>query len=131
MNGKEKCRILREIRKQIALENDIRLVTEECTFKGECRGTCPKCESEVRYLEQQLEKRRSLNKKIALAGISAGLTLTMAGCAVIESIFDPDVITGIVPAPTEEVMLMGDVAFEEPIDGEIEPFDGIDEPTEE
>ena len=75
MNGKEKCRILREIRKQIALENDIRLVTEECTFKGECRGTCPKCESEVRYLEQQLEKSHDEQERLVQEKAAAAETL--------------------------------------------------------
>ena len=53
MNGKNKCKILKEIRKQIAAENDISYVTSECKHKGDCLGTCPKCEAEVRYLEQQ------------------------------------------------------------------------------
>ena len=62
MAGKEKCRLLKQIRAQIAAENDIDLVIEECTHKGECRGTCPRCESEVRYLEAELEKRRRMAK---------------------------------------------------------------------
>lgn len=75
MFGKEKCKYLREIRKKIALENDIALVTSECTFKGECKGTCPKCEAEVRYLEQELDKRKKLGKIVSIAG------LTIAGVA--------------------------------------------------
>ena len=83
MFGKEKCKYLREIRKKIALENDIALVTSECTFKGECKGTCPKCEAEVRYLEQELDKRRNLGKVITLAGLAlAGVASTslLASC---------------------------------------------------
>ena len=41
-------------RQAIADENDIPLVTRECTHQGTCSGTCPTCEQEVRYLEQQL-----------------------------------------------------------------------------
>ena len=52
--GKQTCKILKEIRKQIAAENDIKLVIEECTYQGDCLGTCPKCEAEVRYLEREL-----------------------------------------------------------------------------
>ena len=70
MNGKQKCRILKQIRQQIAEANDIELVVSECTHKGDCRGTCPRCEAEVRYLERELEKRRRLMKRVALAGIS-------------------------------------------------------------
>lgn len=111
MTGKEKCRILKDIRRQIALENDIQLVIEECSFKGECRGTCPRCESEVRYLEAELEKRRSLKKKIALAGISAGVVLGLSGCAVVDAVRDavlPDVV-GVMPTPPAENVIDGEV----------------------
>ena len=50
--GKQTCRILKEIRRQIAVANDIEFATSECRYKGDCLGTCPKCEAEVRYLEQ-------------------------------------------------------------------------------
>ena len=71
--GKQTCKILKEIRKQIAAENDIEFVTSECTYKGDCLGTCPKCESEVRYLERELEKRQRLGKAAMVAGLSVGL----------------------------------------------------------
>lgn len=80
MLGKQKCKILREIRQKIADENDIPYVTKECTHKGECRGTCPKCESELRYLEQQLAARQALGKKVAVAALCAGLALGAAAC---------------------------------------------------
>ena len=50
--GKEKCRILKQIRAEIARENDIEWVVSECKHKGNCKGTCPKCEQEVRQLEE-------------------------------------------------------------------------------
>ena len=71
--GKQTCKILKEIRRQIAAENDIQLVIEECTYKGDCLGTCPKCEEEVRYLERELEKRQRLGKVAMVAGLSVGL----------------------------------------------------------
>ena len=74
--GKQTCKILKEIRKQIAAENDIEFVTSECTYKGDCKGTCPKCESEVRYLERELEKRQRLGKAAMVAGLSVGLLST-------------------------------------------------------
>jgi hypothetical protein len=79
--GKEKCRILKQIRAEIARQNDIAWVVSECSHKGDCRGTCPKCEQEVRRLEVALARREALGKTIAVAGISAGLALTVAGCA--------------------------------------------------
>ena len=80
MNGKSRCKILKEIRRQIAESNDITFVTSECKYQGDCKGTCPKCEAEVRYLEQELEKRRKQGLSITLAGIATAVTLTAAGC---------------------------------------------------
>ena len=71
--GKQTCKILKEIRKQIAEENDIQLVIEECIYQGDCLGTCPKCEAEVRYLERELEKRQRMGKAAVVAGLSVGL----------------------------------------------------------
>ena len=71
--GKQTCKILKEIRKQIAAENDIKLVIEECTYQGDCKGTCPKCEAEVCYLERELEKRQRMGKAAVVAGLSVGL----------------------------------------------------------
>ncbi len=56
MHGKEKCRILQEIRKRIADENGIPYEITDCKYDGDCSGTCPKCESELRRLTEQLQK---------------------------------------------------------------------------
>ena len=69
---------MKEIRRQIAAANDIDLVVAECHYKGDCPGTCPKCEAEVRELEQALERRRMAGKAVSLLGISAGLLATPA-----------------------------------------------------
>ena len=78
--GKKTCKILKEIRQQIAEKNDIKFVTAECGFQGECKGTCPKCEEEVRYLENELRKRQQLGKVVTIAGISLGVAGTFAAC---------------------------------------------------
>ncbi len=72
-HGKNICKQLKEVRKRIAEENDIPLEIEECTYKGECRGTCPRCEAEVRYLEKSLAERISLGKVATVAGLALGL----------------------------------------------------------
>lgn len=74
--GKKTCKILKEIRAQIAKENDIAYVTSECKHQGDCAGTCPKCEAEVRYLEKELEKRAKLGKAVTVAGLAATITVT-------------------------------------------------------
>ena len=78
--GKQTCKILKEIRKQIAEENDIELVISECTYQGDCKGTCPKCEAEVRYLERELEKRQRMGKAAVFAGMSIGTLFAAASC---------------------------------------------------
>ncbi len=80
MKGKQTCKILKEIRKQIAAENDIKLVIEECTYQGDCLGTCPKCEAEVRYLERELEKRQRMGKAAVFAGMSIGTLFAATSC---------------------------------------------------
>ncbi len=77
-HGKNICNQLKEVRKRIAEENDIPLETEECTYKGECRGTCPRCEAEVRYLENALADRLRIGKVATVAGLALGLAATTA-----------------------------------------------------
>ena len=91
MNGKSKCKILKDIRRQIAADNDIEFVTSECKYQGDCTGTCPKCEAEVRYLEQELAKRQIAGKAVAVAGIAATILVSTAGCMSSTTMGDPRV----------------------------------------
>ena len=68
--GKSTCKLLKEVRREIARANGIPLAERECTHKGDCAGTCPYCEAEVRYLERELSKRKSLGRAVAVAGIA-------------------------------------------------------------
>ncbi|MBQ3216348.1 MAG: hypothetical protein IJB35_00840 [Oscillospiraceae bacterium] len=95
MNGKKKCKILREIRQKIASENDIPYVTSQCNFQGQCKGTCPKCEQELSYLEQQLAKRQQLGKLVTVSALALGLAVSTTGC-------EPPVLEGDVPYIFEE-----------------------------
>ena len=70
-NGKEVCKRLKKVRREIADANEIRLVQEECKHQGDCMGTCPKCEQEVRYLTEQLSLRKRLGKAVSIIGIAA------------------------------------------------------------
>lgn len=71
--GKHKCKQLKTVRKLIADENGIPLKQKECTYDGPCRGTCPYCEAEMRYLERVLTDRVRLGKVATVAGLSLGL----------------------------------------------------------
>ena len=68
--GKSTCKVLKEVRRKVADANGIPLQERECTHMGDCAGTCPYCEAEVRYLERELTKRRALGKAVAVAGIA-------------------------------------------------------------
>ena len=65
---------MKGIRRKIAEENDIKLDIPECTYEGECRGTCPRCEWEVQYLEKTLFERMKLGKIATISGLALGLS---------------------------------------------------------
>lgn len=73
-HGKQTCKILKQIRQQIAIENDLFYVTSQCKHKGDCAGTCPTCEAELRYLEEQLATKHVSGKAVAVLGIALGIT---------------------------------------------------------
>ena len=126
MTGKDKCKILKEIRAEIAKKNDIEWVVKECTHQGECKGTCPRCESEVQKLERELELRRKIGKAVAIVGIStaclAGLTACHSGRGGDDLAGMIDVIEQPVDPNGEPYQLDGDVAYPddvEVLDGEV------------
>jgi len=81
--GKDICKTLKRIRKEVADANEIVYKPRECHHQGPCRGTCPACEAEVRYLEQQLSLRQRLGKAVAVAGIAmSALNVHAQGTAV-------------------------------------------------
>ena len=62
-NGKDICKQLKDIRQQIASENDIPLEVHECHYDGPCNGTCPR------------------RGKLSKAALVAGVTLSLAASA--------------------------------------------------
>lgn len=121
--NKAKCERLKQIRKQLADRIGVDLHQSECTYRGECKGTCPKCAHEEKQLNQALAA-----KGMLVAGL-ATLSLGLAGCGnqygdlegEIETIGSEaessEMIgsesTDITEAGTEEVIeLEGDVVYE-------------------
>lgn len=74
-NGRLICHQLKELRRDIAIENGISLQQEACTYTGQCDGTCPRCDAEVRYLEERLAQRLRLGKAATVAGLAIGLAV--------------------------------------------------------
>ena len=123
MLGKQKCKILKEIRQRIADENDIPYITRECTFQGDCSGTCPRCESELRYLESQLALRSSMKKSVTVAALCAGMALATAGCSSVT--LSPNGTS----ANTEETELSGEVPYDYTGDNTDERTESVDGST--
>ena len=114
--GKRTCEVLKAVRLEIAKANDIQYAPRECHHEGPCAGTCPACEAEVKYLEQQLQVRRMLGRAVMVTGIAVGLTsLTACGQNKLPNGCDND---------STETELAGDVAD---VDGMME----MPEPEEE
>ena len=119
MNSKEKCKTLKDIRKSLADSLGIDLKQTECTFEGECSGTCPKCKQEENILNSAL-----LKKGAVILG-TAVLTTSLAACTPQESlsgniqqqepptIETPSDIAGDMQPPSTEApeRLEGDVAI--------------------
>ena len=75
--GRSTCKLLKSIRQQIADANGIRYQPKECQHKGDCAGTCPACEEEIRYLERELKARKGNGFGMKVAGIAAGICATV------------------------------------------------------
>jgi|GEM_PF-68534 len=81
--GKSTCKLLKDIRQQIADANGISYQPKECHYEGDCAGTCPACEAEIRYLEAQLRERKRKGWGMKVAGLAAGLcvaTVPLTSC---------------------------------------------------
>lgn len=102
-HGRNICRQLKQLRRDIADQNGIELHQEECTYKGHCDGTCPHCDAELQYIERELVRRQGLGK----AAIVAGTVLTMASVQTAQA--QEPVIMGKPAGPIEEPVGQGAV----------------------
>lgn len=122
--GRHICNTLKSVRKKIADANDIKYEPKECHHEGDCAGTCPACEAEVRYLENELNKRSSIGKKVAVVGIAMGMA-SLASCGVGRIIQPP--LAGIPVVPTDpqpQHLQAADSTATPPDIDEIEPLMG-------
>ena len=93
-HGKHICNQLKAIRLDIARANGIKYAPRECHHEGDCSGTCPACESEMRYLEREIARRRANGKAAIVAGVSLGLmSFTASSCNQLNKAGD-DVLQG-------------------------------------
>ena len=88
--GKSTCKLLKSIRQQIADANGISYQPKECQHKGDCTGTCPACEEEIRYLEGELKARKGNGFGMKVAGIAAGICATVMPMTAAAQAVKPD-----------------------------------------
>ena len=67
------CEQLKAIRSEIAKANDIDYTPSVCNYQGICRGTCPACEAERSYIEQELSLRQKAGKAVKIVGLASSL----------------------------------------------------------
>ncbi len=133
--GKSTCRELKRIRKMIAEQNNIPLEDSECHYEGDCAGTCPKCDAEVRFLENALRKSKQLGKVVTLSGAALAFSAcgnqapvetqspyTVDSADVVMQIDSTDTDTLKIPPPPDELdVVVGFVDGEEPYYDSIVP----------
>ena len=90
VKGKSTCKLLKDIRQQIADANGISYQPKECHYEGDCAGTCPACEEEIRYLERELKARKGNGFGMKVAGIAAGICATVMPMTAAAQAVKPD-----------------------------------------
>ena len=97
------CETLKAIRKQVADANGIVYTPAKCDFEGVCAGTCPACEKERKYIENQLSLKRKAGEIVKIAGLVAGLTALAPLATVAQEMNAPE--------PTEQISLLSEEYF--------------------
>lgn len=108
-NGRRTCEVLKEVRRKVAQENNIALTERECTFEGDCRGTCPYCEAEVRYLERELQRRKALGRAVAVAGLAVSSMMMGYGQSVTPQ---APTATSLPPTTNDSIIIDGNGEWE-------------------
>lgn len=109
MTHKEKCKKMKSIRKTIADKLGVDLHQRKCTYQGDCKGTCPRCEQEEKTLNKIL-----LKNSAAVAGL-AMTAISITGCGSVEDLTtehranDPSVLSTTEKKPDSTEPLDGDI----------------------
>ena len=123
--GKRICQALKELRKRIADANNIPFDMDECTHKGDCPGTCPKCEAELQYLMEAIDKLEQEGQPVTLDGIMSDEELRKAFAISPVEHDTPDDDEGPelagIPAPPDPMILQGEPEVP-PLEGDIMPY---------
>ena len=115
MTGKEKCELLKAIRKNIAEMNGIEYYPEQCDHEGNCPGFCPRCDMEASYLMMELKMKEAAGSPIRIDTESLAQFEALTSEPIEED--DDDSIVGDIRTP-------GLIAPLEDWDGEIQTLQG-------
>ena len=111
-HGKYICNALKAIRLDIARANGIEYAPKACHHEGECAGTCPACESEMRYLEREIARKRSMGKAALVAGVSlalSGLSATATSASPSEAMMSGYSCPSQVCDTTQQAQIFGEI----------------------
>lgn len=109
--GKSTCKVLKEIRQRIADANGISYQPHECHYEGDCPGTCPACEQELRYLEKQLKEHSRSGLGAKVAGVAAGVCVAiMPLSAAAQSADEAPVVRGAAPVIKKDTIQVKDLS---------------------
>lgn len=74
--GKKTCEKLKDLRKQVAEANGIEYEPAECTYEGDCPGTCPRCDAELADLQRQLDEKEARGEEIVYGDETISICIT-------------------------------------------------------
>ena len=96
MTAMEQRTVMKELRRRIALANELVPLTADRPCEEGCRGACPVCKAEARWLDEELNRLAAEGKTITLAAVT------------LENLLEEE------PAPVAEIV---EPAREEPFSG--------------
>lgn len=105
MTGKEKCELLKTIRRKIAEMNGIDYYPEPCLHEGDCPGFCPHCDQEAAYLMAELKKKEAAGSPIRIDASSIGEFESLINTSVEEEQVETAVLGMEEMLPEREVLL--------------------------
>ena len=114
--GPQVCALLKQVRKEIAECNGIRISERECSHNGDCPGTCPMCELDISILQNKIEQTErpeisisdNLKERIDQFKFEEEPRPILAGC--------------IVTPEEHDRQKREDMVKEPPLEGEVVPF---------
>lgn len=68
-SGREKCELMKKIRDEIALLNDIECHSEECNSTEDCQGHCPQCDAEIKQLDAAINQKIRNGEPVSVSSI--------------------------------------------------------------